>query len=48
MFDPLMTVSSLLSDASNVGAIFAVPLTVAAVYWAGRKLLRMAKRFFRA
>ena len=43
-----LTVAQLLSDASDIGAIFAVPLTVAAVYWAGGKLLRMAKGFFGA
>ena len=45
MFDSL-TVAGLLTDAQSIGALFAVPLTVAAVFWGGRRLLNIARSFF--
>ena len=45
MFDGL-TVSSMLTDAQGIAALFSVPITVAAVFWGGRRLLGIAKSFF--
>ena len=45
MFDG-MTVSTMVTDAQSIGALFSVPLIVAAVFWGGRRLLNIARSFF--
>ena len=41
-----LTVADLLTDAQTIAALFSVPITVAAVFWGGRRLLGIAKSFF--
>jgi hypothetical protein len=41
-----MTVASLVADAQTIGAIFNVAILAYGAFWAGRRMLNIARSFF--